>query len=291
MSSAAAATCTDELADACGADSYERVWRALEAAPTAATWALFKQWQDSGKSHSALAIKECIGVQELLTNQPSVAALDARRFLRARQHDTRKAIALLAADVAWRKERQPEAVTQADAPIALPTGCWRVMGTSSAGSPILWIQISLWNPGAFSLEEYVSFVIYFLERQAQMGERFIVIFDMAGWKFSYALQLRKTGALIKTLQEHYPERLEAALLFHTPGIFNAAWKLIRPMVDPVTAAKVEFVPSGGEKAALEARGVPSELMPKPYGGPLEVANVPVPNIPGEPNVTVVTQGS
>ena len=134
-----------------------------------------------------------------------------------------------------------------------------------------------------------SFVMYFLEHQAQMGERAIVIWDMAGWKFSYALQLRKTGALIKTLQEHYPERLEAALLFHTPGIFNAAWKLIRPMVDPVTAAKVEFVPSGGERAALEARGVPSKLMPKPYGGPLEVNNVPVPNIPGVPNVTVVTR--
>ena len=44
-----------------------------------------------------------------------------------------------------------------------------------------------------------------------MGERFIVIFDK-GWKLSHAMHMRKIKRLISTLQDHYPERLEAAIL-------------------------------------------------------------------------------
>ena len=63
--------------------------------------------------------------------------------------------------------------------------------------------------------------------------------------------------------------------------------MIKPWVDPVTVAKVQFIAGGQEKAALEAVGLPSTLVPTLYGGPIELDAIPVPNIPGEPNVTVV----
>ena len=69
---------------------------------------------------------------------------------------------------------------------------------------------------------------------------------------------------------------------HACGIFGA-------LIDPVTAAKVEFVASGRERAALEAVGLANELIPSSYGGALAVDQLKVPNLPGEPNVEVVVR--
>jgi hypothetical protein len=131
-----------------------------------------------------------------------------------------------------------------------------------------------------------QFVVFFCERMCQMGQGFVVIFDMSGWKLSHALQLRKVNALVSTLQDHYPERLIAAKLLRTPGIFSAAWKAIRPWLDPVTAAKVSFISSKAEKDAFTSAGVPESLIPQTYGGTLDPAAIPVPNLPGEPAVSV-----
>ena len=281
----------DKLSTACESDDYAAVWAILESSTEPTCPADFKRWEDKGKSNAALALREHAGVIELKAHNPAAAAIElkaCRRFLRARQHDVRKAAALLAADIAWRSEIKPEEITQASIPTALPTGSWRSLGVTGAGLPVLWVQVGRWQPHLYSLEEYVAYVVYFLERLTHVGERFIVLLDMAGWRFSHALQLRKVGALIKTLQEHYPERLEAARLLHTPGIFSAAWKLIRPLIDPVTAAKVVFVASGEECSALKELGMPPELIPSTYGGSLEVATIPVPNLPGEPNITVIS---
>lgn len=41
---------------------------------------------------------------------------------------------------------------------------------------------------------------------------------------------------------HYPERLGLFYCVDAPGIFNMLWKCIQGRVDPVTRAKVRFVP-------------------------------------------------
>ena len=97
--------------------------------------------------------------------------------------------------------------------------------------------------------------------------------------------MRKVGRLISTLQDHYPERLQKALLLRANGIFIAAFKIISTFIDPITAAKVAFVPATAEaeRKALDAVGA-WHLHPTAYGGPNE-APLPVPNLPGEPNIT------
>ena len=69
-----------------------------------------------------------------------------------------------------------------------------------------------------------------------------------------------------------------------PGIFAGAWSVIRGFIDPVTAAKVSFVPweAEAEMRALAEVGA-TAVMPPAYGGTNE-SDVPVPNIPGEPNL-------
>ena len=135
--------------------------------------------------------------------------------------------------------------------------------------------------------QYRRYICYILEHACKMGEKNVVLFDMAGWKLSHALHLRKVACLVDLVQNHYPERLEWALLVRTPLIFSASWKLIKPMLNAVTAAKVVF-PSTWSKAeetkALLQAGIPAALLPAMYGGEADGLKVPCPNFSGEKNV-------
>ena len=220
-----------------------------------------------------------------LESRLAVDHATALRFSRARKGDLAKTEAFLAADLKWRADFKPDRVRQADLPNALPSGSWRLVGQSSPdGYPVLLVTLALWNPSDYDVEEYGSYACYFLEAMCRIGERFIVVFDMAGWKLSHALHMRKIKRLVSTLQDHYPERLERALLLRAPGIFAGAWKIIKGFVDPNTAAKVAFIANSreAESQALEEVGA-LRVVPTCYGGHNEEV-VPVPNIPGEPSV-------
>ena len=178
-------------------------------------------------------------VAAVLKDEPSLSESDARRYLVARKGDHKKARAMLEADVKWRAQAKPELVSQAQILPVLDGGCWRQIGsTSTSGFPVLWIQLSLWEPHLYSAETYGLNACYWMEKLTQIQERFIVLFDLAGWRLSHALHLRKVHTLVHTLQDHYPERLQAALLMRAPFIFSSFWALVKPVIDPVTAAKV-----------------------------------------------------
>ena len=219
-----------------------------------------------------------------LVEKLNVDKATAMRFSRARKGDLAKAESFLAADIKWRTETKPEAVSQADVSLALPSGCWRLLGATEGGFQVLFIQLGLWNPGDYDTDEYGRYVMYFLEAMCKLGERFIVVFDMKGWKLSHAWHMKKISRLVSTLQDHYPERLEKALLMRAPGIFSGAWTVIKGFIDPVTVKKVAFVASGAEAetAALQACQAWS-VVPKCYNGGSD-AEAPVPNIPGEKNI-------
>jgi len=219
-----------------------------------------------------------------LQSRLAVDLATALRFSRARKGDLAKTEAFLAADLKWRAEVKPAGVRQADLPNALPSGNWRLLGQSTEGFPVLFVNLGLWNPSDYDVEEYGRYACYFLEAMCRIGERFIVIFDMTGWKLSHALHMRKIKRLVSTLQDHYPERLEHALLLRAPGIFAGAWKIIKGFVDPNTATKVRFVMASrdSESTALKEVGA-LDIVPTCYSG-LNEQLVPVPNIPGEPNI-------
>ena len=216
---------------------------------------------------------------------PDVPERDAARFLAARKFDLAKAEAFLRSDLEWRAAYKPEEVTQEQLTRSLPSGCWRAVGTMKRTAPVgvLWIQLSLWNPGDYDVAEYVRLVVYFLEKLAGTCEQFTVLFDMAGWRVSHGLQLRKVHGLITTLQDHYPERLCAALLVRAPSIFAASWKMIKPMIDPVTAEKVFFLPKGDAETAALLKHIDAAVLPTAYGGELAAEATRVPGFPGEPD--------
>lgn len=275
-------------------DNYDKVWDALEAeaawkGDSVESFEARELCASGDHGNSLRALEEHSAAAALKAAHPDVPDLtlaDCRRFSRARQGNAAKAAAFLEADVAWRRDVKPREIAQGDLPIALPTGAWRVLGRTDAGSPVLLVSTALWQPHLYDVDEYARYVTYFCEGLVRMGPRFVVLFDMAGWQFSHVTHLKKVLKLVDTVQNHYPERLERALLLRAPFLFSASWKVIKPWIDPNTAKKVAFTSgAAGEKKAFADAGIVDGILPAAYGGTRKTP-VPVPNIDGEKPVAV-----
>lgn len=205
----------------------------------------------------------------------------ALRFSRARQGDISKAATFLSSDLAWRLEVKPENVRLSQCMKAVPSGSMRTLGMTPAGYVVIFVHVGLWAPDKYDMDEYQRSILYFLEACTRMSERFIVVFDLAKWRYSHALHMRKIARLFSILQGHYPERLQAAVLIRTPTIFASAWGIIKGFLDPATANKVTFAGHSPveEKRALTDAGAWG-VMPVSYGGPISTT-IPCPNLPGE----------
>jgi len=233
------------------------------------------------------AVKDSAAVRKCAASLETDFGVDrsiALRFSRARQGDLSKARQFLKADLEWRSEKRPELITQHGCYTALSSGCWRFLGTTATGIPVVFIHLGLWDPSQYSVDEYERYICYFLEHCCRAGERFVVLFDLEGWKLSHGFHMRKVARLLSTLQDHYPERLEKALLLRAPGLFLRAWKVIKGFLDPNTATKVVFVNGDLKSEQTELQACNTwNLYPHSYGGP-SPESLLCPNIPDEPDV-------
>ena len=175
-------------------------------------------------------------------------------------------------------------VSAAELPTALPSGCWRSLGVQEDGSGVVYIQASKWRPWEYGTPEYVKYATYFLERMPDDG--FVVLFDLDKYGARHALQLRKLTALITLLQsERYAGQLRACLFARAPGLFSSSWNALKPIVSGATADAVRFVPtSSAEETAALLEHIDAALLPRRYGGTVDEASIPCPNLPGEADI-------
>lgn len=209
----------------------------------------------------------------------------ALRFAIARNGDAQKAEKMCKSDLEWRAATKPEQIQQGDVMKVLASGHWRLLGkTSTDGFAVLFCSLAYWDPTAYDAAYYGRFVTYFIEAMLRIGERFVVLLDFKGWRLWHGFHIRKIFALISTLQDHYPERLEAAVLTRVPSIFQATWVVAKTFIDANTASKIHFTANSPEAEKEEiSRWGAWEVWPAMYGGPATDA-VPVPNVPGEADV-------
>lgn len=58
--------------------------------------------------------------------------------------------------------------------------------------------------------------------------------------------------MLNILQTHYPERLAASLILNVPFLLHAFYKMISPLIDPVTRNKMKFNPKPVEDGLFTA---------------------------------------
>lgn len=207
-----------------------------------------------------------------LSGQLKVFASDEclHRYLRARNWNVRKAEKMLRETLKWRREFRPEAITWADVASEAATGkVYRTNFLDKKGRSVL-----VMCPGKQNTSDHVSQIrhlVYCLENAIISlppgTEQMVWLIDYRGWTLKNTPPLKTAKEVLSILQNHYPERLGAAILYDPPPIFQAFWKMIKPFIDPKTFNKIMFVYSDkpSTMAALE-EAFDLNLLEKSFGG-------------------------
>lgn len=194
------------------------------------------------------------------------------RFLRARKWDLNEAFSMLKDALEWRKmygvrEMMMEG-EQAIKKDLLTSGKSFFWNVDAHGRLVTVITGRLHDKYAQTLEETCKFTVY----QMEMGRRLMqapsetvtVIFDMADAPMS-SLDLGSIQFMVQCFQSFYPESLGKCLIMNPPWIFSGFFRMVKPLLDPVVAAKIEMVAPGEEMFKF----IPRENLLKRFGGDSE----------------------
>ncbi|GFQ01802.1 random slug protein 5 [Phtheirospermum japonicum] len=220
-----------------------------------------------------------IGIVRALvqTENPSAKDVDdlmIRRFLRARDLDVEKALAMLLKYLKWRTEFVPSGlISPSEIQNDLAQNKLFMQGHDKNGRPIVVVFAARHKPT--SVEEFKRFVTFTLDkicaRMPSGHEKFIAIADLDGWGYANS-DIRGYLAALTILQDYYPERLGKFFIINVPYIFMTAWKIVYPFIDKNTKKKIIFVESNKRQSTL-LQDIDESQLPDSFGGKLELVPI------------------
>ncbi|KUI57294.1 Phosphatidylinositol transfer protein PDR16 [Cytospora mali] len=167
------------------------------------------------------------------------------RYLRATKWNQVQAEKRLIATLLWRRQfgvhdkLTPEHISPEN-----ETGKQIILGYDNEGRPCQYLL-----PGRQNTEpshRQVEHLVFMLERVIELmppGQEMLALLInfKAGATRSYtAPPMSQAKEILDILQTHYPERLGKALIINVPFLVNGFFKLIKPLLDPVTKEKMKF---------------------------------------------------
>jgi CRAL/TRIO domain/CRAL/TRIO, N-terminal domain len=200
------------------------------------------------------------------------------RYLRARKFDHDKALVMIRDTLTWRLENDVHNILPARrAPsfrtltVEARTGKMYVLpAVDSSGRAVVVMRPGLEN--SKDVAGNIHFLTYTLERASRICTgRFVIIIDYGAGAFSLrnAPSLSTSKATLAMIQNHFPERLGAAVMVDPPAFFFPLFRLVRPLIDPVTAAKIHFVNLEDDATHPVKSGLLDSVnTPTEYGGEL-----------------------
>ncbi|ETS75777.1 hypothetical protein PFICI_12721 [Pestalotiopsis fici W106-1] len=214
----------------------------------------------------------------ILSEDPDALVL---RFLRARKWDVERALAMLLSAVAWRDERRlDETVILTGESAALradPTpdeagfvsqyrsGKSYVRGTDYEHRPVYVIRVRLHDPNAQSAQAMEDYVLHNIESIRLLikppYDKCCLLFDLTGFGLKN-MDFHVVKFLLSVFEARYPETLGVVLVHNAPFVFWGLWNIIKGLLDPVVASKINFTRRTGDLLKF----IPEENLQTDYGG-------------------------
>jgi len=189
------------------------------------------------------------------------------RFLRARKFDTQHSYDMLCNMLKFRKDFQNMGVGALHVGMCeneLKTGKSFFHNYDREGRPVCYVRAAYHDPSYSDPFENQRYCVLMMEYGKKIltppNETVTLVFDMSNVSVKN-LDLKSMQFMVSTLQNFYPESLGKVLVYNSTWIVNGIWKIIRPWLDSVTAAKVAFI-----KQEEFSKYIPLENLPKDYGG-------------------------
>ena len=96
-------------------------------------------------------------------------------------------------------------------------------------------------------------------------EAYSFVIDCSGFSLSNMPPVKIIKQTFTLLHHHYPTRVGFIVFLYTGSAFQLLWKVLAPLVSPMTRNKILFVPAGEERKELMMRVEGGELERR-YGG-------------------------
>jgi hypothetical protein len=235
------------------------------------------------EAKSVASLRDSLSTFGPLTPEQSVWLDDAclLRYLRARGFEQCKAMAMLRDTLTWRQTNAIHELVPAKQNLAAfdivsreaATGKMFVLPKlDSLGRAVIVMRPGLEN--SEDVDGNILFLKYTLERASRLcpaAGKFALIIDYSAGEFSIrnAPSLSTNKLTLSIVQDHFPERLALAVMVDPPSFFYPLFCVVRPFIDPITAAKINFVTMADDatnpvnSGLLDASTTPAE-----YGGEL-----------------------
>lgn len=168
------------------------------------------------------------------------------RFLRGHKHKEDAAYEGLIKHQQWRKENDADQIVQLhkDSIERVEACKVCVMLYDKVRRPSSYNFVRRHKPAERNLDDFKWFIIYSMERVLMeadpIEQRGIIVMDLKGFGLGN-MDYEVVKILLSLVQVNYPETVQRILVVDAPYIFSACWAVIRPWIDPVTAAKIEFI--------------------------------------------------
>ncbi|XP_048548342.1 phosphatidylinositol transfer protein 3-like isoform X2 [Triticum urartu] len=182
------------------------------------------------------------------------------RYLEARNWNVDKSRKMLEESLKWRAARRPEDIRWPDVSVEAETGkMYRAPFTDREGRTVIVMRPA---------KQYLT---YTLENAAlnlpQGQDKMVWLIDFTGWTLAHRSPFKTSRESISTVQNHYPERLSAAFMFNPPKIFEASFKVLKVLIDPKSAQKLNFVYKENEESMKTMYNhIDPEVLPVEFGG-------------------------
>lgn len=193
-----------------------------------------------------------------------------RRYLEARNWNVDKAKKMLEETLKWRSTYKPEEIRWHEVAHQGETGSASLASFHDrAGRSVL-----IMRPGKqyiTSPESSIRHFFYLVEKAIlnlpEGQEQITWLIDFTGWSLNTNASMKTARGILHILQNHYPKRPGFSLIYNTPKIFEAFWKILKYFVDQETIHRVKFVyPNNKESMELMRSLFDIENLPVEFGG-------------------------
>ncbi|KAJ1769086.1 hypothetical protein IW140_002732 [Coemansia sp. RSA 1813] len=186
----------------------------------------------------------------VLCDHPDVLLL---RFLRARKWDVDAALGMLLTCLRWRLDEEIDWVVwvgESELNCKLvQRGIGAIHKTDRLGQPVLYIPVRLNDPQAQPPDHMLDYTVYLMEVSRLFlhtpVEKVCLVFDTTDMALAN-MDWTFFKTFLHYLEHYYPECLGLVLIYNASWVFYSLWKIVRPLLDPVVASKVQFVTSAEE---------------------------------------------
>ncbi|KAG5492235.1 hypothetical protein GH5_01145 [Leishmania sp. Ghana 2012 LV757] len=174
------------------------------------------------------------------------------RYLIARSFSISEAFSMLENTVKWWKETGSE-TWQCDTCMENPNHhMGQFIGWDKEHRPVMFMSMR-WGPERKNPLRHMVCSFNHLIRLMPVGvEKWVCVTDFETYSHLHDGKPSVGVSVIRVIQDHYPERLGKMVCINPPKLFSILWKLILPVIDPVTRTKVEFLWTEAQPSVCEA---------------------------------------